>query len=359
MPATTPTSDPLVVSRDPDLLDDLLRLSAAAAASLDVTVDPGVLRRSWNRAPWVLVAEEMAPLLAALDLPRRNDVVLVGRAPESPSLWRHAVSIRADQVVVLPDAQDWLVERFGSAADSSGRRAVGVGVIGARGGAGASTLAASLGLSAARRGLAAVLIDADRLGGGIDLLLGCEETAGMRWPQVARTRGRVSAPALRTALPSADGLAVLSWDRSGETPVPASMVRDMVAAARRGSDLVLVDLPRQADAACAEVVSALDFMLLVATPDVRTAASAGPLARHLQQHCGDVRLVVRIARCAVTEPEAVAASLGLRLAGTVTTTRSVARCVDEGLGPLTGRRFQVECGRLLDQVTAPAQLSAL
>ncbi len=355
---TTPRpTDPLVVSRDPDLLDDLLRLSAVAAASLDVTVDAGLLRRSWSRAPWVLVAEEMAPWLAALDLPRRTDVVLVGRAPESPSLWRQAVSIRADHVVVLPDAQDWLVERFCSSADGSVDRAAGIGVIGARGGAGASTLAASLGLSAAQRGLATVLIDADPLGGGIDLLLGCEGTAGMRWPQIARTRGRVSASALRTALPCADGLAVLSWDRSSETPVPASMVRDMVAAARRGSDLAVVDLPRQADAASAKLVCSLDLVLLVATPDVRTAASAGLLARHVHQHCGDVRLVVRVARGAATAPEAMAASLDLRLAGTVTTRQMVARSVDDGLGPLTGRRLQAECGRSLDE-RSPALRSA-
>ena len=69
---------------------------------------------------------------------------------------------------------------------------------------------------------------------------------GARWPELLNASGRVSAAALRSALPSIDGLAVLSWDRSDVTALPPEAMRSVLGAAQRSSDLVVVDLPRRA-----------------------------------------------------------------------------------------------------------------
>ena len=79
-------------------------------------------------------------------------------------------------------------------------------VIGGRGGAGASVFATALAHAAPR----ALLVDVDPWGGGIDLALGSERDAGLRWPDLAAGGGRVGYPALRAALPSRHGVAVLS-----------------------------------------------------------------------------------------------------------------------------------------------------
>src|SRR5690606_25835346 len=70
-------------------------------------------------------------------------------------------------------------------------------------------------------GLRTLLVDADPLGGGLDLVLGWEQLEGLRWPALTQTDGRVDPPALVQALPRRGDLGVLSWDR-GELPeVPA------------------------------------------------------------------------------------------------------------------------------------------
>jgi secretion/DNA translocation related CpaE-like protein len=117
-----------------------------------------------------------------------------------------------------------------------------VAVIGGRGGAGASVFATGLAVTAARCGAATVLVDADPLGGGLDLVLGWEELDGLRWPGLA-----AGTPAVVQALPRQAGLATLSFDRSPAPRVPVDALVSTLATARRGSDLVVVDLPRRFD----------------------------------------------------------------------------------------------------------------
>src|SRR5207244_4254134 len=108
-----------------------------------------------------------------------------------------------------------------------------VGVIGGCGGAGATLLAASLALAAARRPAGAMLIDLDPFGGGIDLLLGLEDRPGLRWPDLADIGSRVSPEALHGVLPRLRGLPVLSCGRSGQSDLRPEGVRAVMAAARQ------------------------------------------------------------------------------------------------------------------------------
>src|SRR5439155_20698900 len=152
-------------------------------------------RPRFAAAPLVLVAESLAEACLRAHLPRRPGVVLVSADSGADPPWELAEAIGAEHLAVLPRAMPWLVERF---AETAVRAAGGqvVAVLGGRGGAGASVLAAGLAVTAARGGLRALLVDADPLGGGVDLALGCQSVTG--------------------------DLTVLSWDRSGPPTVPAA-----------------------------------------------------------------------------------------------------------------------------------------
>ncbi|MGW2940998.1 septum site-determining protein Ssd, partial [Streptomyces sp. NPDC001226] len=224
-------SGPLIVTEDAELLDDLLRLCAAAGARPEVHPGVPAHRGSWEAAPLVLVGDDAARRVRGAA--RRRGVVLVGRDQDDPGVWRRAVEIGADHVLVLPDGEQWLVDRIADVAEGVGRPALTVGVIGGRGGAGASTLACALAVTSAREGRRTLLVDADALGGGLDVLLGGESAEGLRWPAFAASRGRVGGGALEESLPKLHALRVLSWDRGDTVAVPPQAVRAVLAAARR------------------------------------------------------------------------------------------------------------------------------
>jgi secretion/DNA translocation related CpaE-like protein len=282
----------LVLTADEALLDELLRLAAAAGVDVDVAPDPVAARPRWQAAPLVVVGDDQAES-AAGQLGRRPQVILVGVDRADVSIWRRGVALGAEQVVYLPDVEHWLVERFADAAEETGRDALVVGVMGGRGGAGASVLAVALAVTSARRGLGTTLIDLDPLGGGIDLLLGAEDCPGLRWPDFADTRGRLASAALRDALPERHGLTVLSWGRGHVVTIPPPAVRAVVSAARRGGDAVVLDMPRRLDAATEEALELCTCTLLVVPAEVRAVAAAARVALGLTAVTADVRVVVR------------------------------------------------------------------
>ncbi len=347
-----PGDRPLVVTGDDVVSDQLSRLCAAASVNPERATEPGHVRRRWPGAPLVLVGADLAAEVAALDLPVREGVVLVWSTVEpdaSPpaDLWRLAVAVRAEDVAVLPGGQQDLIRRLNDVAEGAGRPARTQAVVGGCGGAGASTLAAALALTAARRGERALLVDGDPLGGGIDLVVGCEDEPGLRWPEVTATEGRVNADALRAALPTTGGLAVLSWRHGRQDEPDPDTIRRIVDAGRRGAARVVTDLPRRLGPGALAALPRCDTLFLVVLANVRATASASAMLSNLHQMCTDVRVVVREAPTADLSPQSVADTLGLPLAGVVPTSRAVARAITEGAGPLARGRLERVCTGLL------------
>lgn len=304
---------PLIVTQDEALLDDLLRLCAAAGAEPEVAFGAPPRAGSWESAPLVLVgSDDTTRLRGAV---RRKGVLLVGRDLDDQDVWRRAVDIGADHVLFLPDAETWLVDRIADVAEGVAEPALTIGVVGGRGGAGASTLACALAVTAARDGRRAMLIDGDPLGGGLDILLGAERAGGLRWPDLADSRGRVNSGALEESLPRLDALSVLSWDRSDSVVIPPQAMRSVLGAARRRGGVVVVDLPRRVDEAVAESLAQIDVGLLVVPAELRAVAAATRVASAVSMVLKDLRVVARGPFASGLGDEEIAKLIGLPLAG--------------------------------------------
>jgi secretion/DNA translocation related CpaE-like protein len=345
------TPRPLIATADDGLLDDILRLCAAAAVTPDLAADSTAARRMWRSAGLVVLGRDVAELLSRVDLPRRDGVIVVTRAHDDATVWQSAVRVGAEEVVVVPEGEAVLAERIADTLDETGRRAATVAVTGARGGAGSSILAGALALVAGRTGHRTLVIDGDPLGGGIDLVLGGEAVQGLRWPDLAATSGRVSGPALRSALPEVDGVAVLSWDRGDQLHIPAASMRTVLAAGQRGCDVVVVDLPRRVDDAAIEALASADTTLLVVPAQVRALAAAQRIRNQISAAVSDVRIVVRGPMESGLTPGLIADNVGLPLIGSYESEDRVAADVEAGFGPhRRSRSLRRACERIVECV---------
>lgn len=323
---------PLLITGDQTLLDDLLRLAAAVGVSCDVARDAPEALRSWNAAPVVVVGDDLVDDLAGHRPARRGDVVLVGR--DDPD-YRAAVALGASDVVALPEAEAWLVDRLADAGDGGGRAALTLGVVGGSGGVGASTLATAIALLAGRSA-PSVLVDLDRRGCGLEVLAGVEDVAGVRWSDLAASSGRLGSQALRAALPRRDETAVLSWS-AADAPDDV-VVRDVLAALQRGHDLVVLDLGR-ADP-FPDALTRCDHVLLVGSCSVTGVSAASRVVRALEQRASRVWFVARRSGGSA-DPATAAGALGLPLIATLPDQRGLAEQVDLGLGPVARPRGAV------------------
>ncbi|MFC6087548.1 septum site-determining protein Ssd [Sphaerisporangium aureirubrum] len=321
---------PLVITDDQDLLDDLLRVAAAAGVEIDVAHAAAHARPFWTQAPLVVVGVDVADAVAATVPPPRQGVLLVTRGADDPAVWRRCVAVGATTVLTLPEAERQLVEEFAEASEPAARSGETVCVIGGRGGSGATVLATCLALIASRRKLRTLLIDADPLGGGIDVVLGKELAAGARWPDIAEREGRVSYAALQRALPTFGDLTVLSGHRGDPPAIPAEAMRAVLGAAHRGCDLIVVDLPRHLTPAAAEALSRAAVTLILVPSDVRGVLSAAQILPELHKHTQCIHTVTRPGPLA---PDIVTRSLDTPHAGFLPDQRNLAQHLDRGTAP--------------------------
>lgn len=222
-----------------------------------------------------------------------------------------------------------------------------VGVVGVRGGVGASTIAAALARSAVTAGVCTALVELHSVSGGLDILLGAEHEPGPRWPDLRAERGGFPAEALALALPRWEAVRVLSGDRRGGPEPSDPGVPDALRALASSHDVVVLDLPRAgwwgvvgpgpgAGQSPQAPAVACDVVVLVAACDVRSAAAAGVLAHRLDG--ADARLVVRRGPGDGLHPDEVAEAGGLPVAAVLPTVRGAAAAADRGEAPGDRRR---------------------
>lgn len=205
------------------------------------------------------------------------------------------------------------------------------GVIGAYGGAGASSFASALARERSRTGPVA-LVDLDDASGGLDVLLGIEESPGLRWADLGAARGEVSGQELLELMPRWGEVAVLSCDRNRPASVSHEVRRLVLGSLGQETDLVL-DLSRsQIDVAA----QTCDRVLVVVPRDLRAIAGAqvtlASLARAgIEQD--RVGLIARGPAPGGLDPIQVEQVLGLALVTHLRADAGLAAAIERGAGP--------------------------
>lgn len=347
-------SPPVVVTADLDLLDHILSVAAAVGVEPQVVADAGAVRPVWSAASLVVVGADQAPVVSNLVLPRRPGVLVVGEEGASDEVCSWSAPLGA-AVVLLPSGAGRLTSAMVDAVDAGADRGRVLTVVGGSGGAGASTCAMALAFAGAQRGLRTLLVDADPLGGGIDLLASAERVPGWRWPRLGTARGHLGN--LTGHLPQVEGVDILSMARGplqpGGSP-NADQMQAVLMSATRTHELVVVDVPRQLTAAAREALRRADLALLMVVAQLRPIAAAQQVADELDQACTGLSLAVRTTRPRGLSADVVADTLGLQLLTTIGDEPALG--LGAARGELPGRwvrsPYGKSCAKVLDVLTA-------
>ena len=272
------------MTRDDALLDELLRLAAAAGTTPDVA--PRRLRppcAPGRRARWCCSAPTSPPRSPA-SAPSGGPgcTSSAGATTRRRPCSATPCALGAESVVDVGGVRGLARSRSSATSATPARpRGLLVGVLGGSGGAGATTFACALGQVAARAGpVRRGRPRPPRPGRRPDPRPGvhARRPVGRAGPR----RRAAGSRALREALPRRGDLGVLTWSGAASVPEPDA-VREALSAARRGHDTVVVDLPRSADPVVDEVLARCDRVLVVVTPDRHRHGlgrpAAGPAAR--------------------------------------------------------------------------------
>lgn len=292
---------------------------AAGAAGPSVGgAAPAISAADWRAARAVVLDAAAADAVLRTGPAARDRVILVAAGRAELSHWRLAGELGSPGVLVLPRDDAQLARLLGAGAGTAAGGGL-VAVVGARGGAGASCFAVALarsctGPTSATGERRVLLVDADRLGGGLDLLIGWEDLPGIRWPDLVAEEGQIAADALLAALPGRDGLALLSGARAtdGTHPGPAAM-RAVLDAVRNSGDLAVVDCPRVDDAAADLAIAAADLVVVICPATTPAIAAAGPVIGRLRALTSDLGVVIRGPSALGRRPSEIADLLELPL----------------------------------------------
>lgn len=289
----------LIAVGDPVLHPEATHLAAATGRQIIDTVDPAAIARHHARAFAVLIDDEHLPDIASLP-PRpgvfhiRSDTTITADDDLADSTAPQGTSAS----FILPAEAAALLKAMGKLAlggaggKKSSRLHASRGVvlcfIGAAGGAGTSTVAAAVAQTAAEES-EPVLVDAHRYSGGLDLLLGVEETPGARWGDIDIGEGSVDRGQVRQALPAADsGVAVLTGARSAvAVPGFSPGELDRVVTVLGTGGLTVVDAPPDG------LPNRCDYAFIVTPAEVRGAAAAALIAAQCRAANTPAGIVVR------------------------------------------------------------------
>jgi secretion/DNA translocation related CpaE-like protein len=304
-------SPSVLVMVSSEVSDDVARVAAAAGYQV-WRAAPERCRREWSEATAVLVDATTVDATLAAGLPRRSGVMVVGLVGSGPQMWRSALALGAEDGFVLPEDEHAVVSALSRIRTPTGPSGVAIAIIAGHGGAGASTLAAALGLVATEQGAGGLLVDLDDLGGGQDLLLGIEDQPGLRWQELTLESGQVAADSLHAALPhTRGGLAVLTSRRGFAQRLRPEAALAAVDASRGHGDVVVVDLSRRDDELTSAMVEAADLVVVVCAATIRSCAATRELAQRMSVRSGRLEVVVRGPAPGGLRPRQVAEVVGL------------------------------------------------
>lgn len=326
----------LLCARDPAVIEAVEVSAAALEVPLRVAHHPDEVRVAWSEAALRLVSTEVAARWSGV-APGR--AYLVGPSPSELARCSAGLGL---PVLPLPDEAGHLAEAMSASVRKDAARGPVVGVVGASGGLGASTLAVSLALLAAAGGERAAVVELAPAGGGLDLLVGAETSAGVRWPDLGHARGELGD--LLGSLPAVEGLAVLAQGRESAAAPPSAAVTAAVGSLARTAGLVVLDVGREPPPV------ECDHVVLMVGADVRSVASARMLAE--TRAVVPTAVVVRQGMGRAIPVEVVSRSLGVPCVGAVGQHKAVPRLAELGMVPVAGpaRRYRRQVAQVLKEV---------
>ncbi|WP_018157200.1 hypothetical protein [Demetria terragena] len=221
-------------------------------------------------------------------------------------------------------------------------RGVSLGLVGASGGLGTSTVAAGLATRAAMAGRDTVLVDLDVGSGGSDLLLGCEREPGPRWGDLAGASGLVDPVALLDRLPRSEhGVATLTHARRWQ-PVTDQTLRAVRAPLLGAVEVSILDCGTNVPPWIAE----LDAVMVVVGGTVAALAAAEVAADRLLQAGASPWLVTR----GLEErwEAAVSEAMQLPILARIPDDRRMIEDLEVGVAP--GSRSRSPLTRMCDEV---------
>lgn len=344
----------VVAAHDQAIADHVARWCAALSIRPQLESDPLAVRRMWSRADVVVIDSDMARRLSERRPPRRDRLLLVHGDASHDEFWPQAVLLGAVAVASIRD-EAAAVRALAATLDGH-REACVVSIVGASGGVGASAVAAVLSWQARALGWRPAVIDADPIGGGVDLALGSERAPGLRWPELVADGSPWASRSLSDALPVIGGVSVLGPERDGFGSSTRGLdsavslpVLDAVTTATRAFDLVVVDLPRDRLLHEPAVVAESQLTVLIVADDLASVASARLILPWLRQRsCATV--VVCADRHGGGGPRELADLLGHPVVGRWRRSRRLHESVEAGLGPRPGRSQRRLATTLLDLV---------
>lgn len=331
-------ADVLLVSDDPDLIDHVLAMTSASQLTAEVLAGPQEVAQAWLRSVVVVIGVDRVSEVARAGLPNRPHVVVLGHPRDSD--WRVAFELGADAVVEPPGDPGWLADRVRRAGDELPTGRV-VGVIGARGGAGASVFAAALAIASVRAGHTPYLIDLDPQGCGLGIVLGQDAGAGLTWDSVSAGVGRIPALSLQASVAQVHGVALVGWSDDRVSDLSPGVAGSVVDAARLCTPLTIVDLGRAATLAQDEALARCDRVLMLVPADVRSVRAATRMTT--RKALGMCELIVRGPNPGGLVAEDVGEAVGLPVLAAVGADRDLDRRLERGEPP--GLRARSPLGR--------------
>jgi secretion/DNA translocation related CpaE-like protein len=331
------------------------------AAAVGVTVQTE--RAETGLAPASLVLADETRLAEAVSAAGRRSGPLhvLARGPVPDAVYRRALDAGAVSVVAVPEDLPRLARILADLDRPRQGRLV--AVTGGSGGVGASVLAAAVALRSVGRAplapdgpsVSSLLVDLDPDGPGLGRLVEGPVGPGVSWSDLVGLEGRLAASELRGSVPTASEIGLLTWPDDRVLEVSQAPVGEVVAAATRGHDWVVLDVPSPAGGVLAGLTC--DLVVVVVDGSVTGVASAVRRLARLRGTGHPVAAVVRTRRGSAS-PDDVARVLDLPLLGELREDRRLREHLDLGLGPLRGRRCPA--GRAADAVLAgvPAPLGS-
>lgn len=289
----------LIAISDPVIHPEVSHIAAATGCELCDSTDPAEILRLLPRAEALIIDAAVADDLHQyaqhneLAIPSRERIFHVTAEP-GPIDYRSALRCHAEEAFLVPSQAPELLVALGKYRVAQGQRRLAqhnrcIALSGAVGGCGVSTLAAAVARTAALEGhyQCISLLDVVEFSGGLDLLLGLEDTPGIRWPDLSLGEGHIDYEALDHAIPhtSYDHIGVLSQARSsvagaGYLTEAVPTIRRVIHSIHEAASSVLgvLDCPTifgQPDNDVAQLIGEeADLLVLVVPAEIRAVAAA-------------------------------------------------------------------------------------